>query len=86
MVVAQLAERSLPTPPTPEIRGSNPDIGNKIFKRNYLSIAIQKKKKIKKKRPGMVHLKKKLGNANNLTTLPGSSIERIRIEPLLARF
>ena len=39
VVVAQLAEQSLPTP---EIRGSNPDIGNKIFERNYLSIAIQK--------------------------------------------
>ena len=29
VVVAQLAERSLPTP---DIRGSNPDIDNKIFK------------------------------------------------------
>ena len=38
MVVAQLAERSLPKP---EIPSSNPDNGNKIFERNYLSIAIQ---------------------------------------------
>ena len=54
VVVAQLAERSLPTP---EIRGLNPDIGN-ILNIFYLSIAIQKRRKIKKKRPGMAHLKK----------------------------
>ena len=42
VVVAQLAERLLPTP---EIRGSNPDIGNKIFESHYLSIAIQKRRK-----------------------------------------
>ena len=29
VVVAQLAERSVPTP---EIRGSNPNIGNKLFR------------------------------------------------------
>ena len=52
VVVAQLVERSLPTP---EIRGSNPNIG-KI----YLPIVIKlKKTKIKKKRPGMAHLSKK---------------------------
>ena len=43
VVVAQLAERSLPTQ---EIRGSNPDIGNiSNFKHIYLSIAIQKRRK-----------------------------------------
>ena len=42
VVVAQLAEQSLPTP---EIRGLNPNMGNKIFKRNYLSIATQKRLK-----------------------------------------
>ena len=35
--VAKFAERSLRTP---EVRGSNPDIGNKIFECNYLSIVI----------------------------------------------
>ena len=41
VVVAQLAERSLPTP---EICGSNPNIGKHkfVFKRNYLSIATKK--------------------------------------------
>ena len=44
VVVVQLAERSLPTP---EIRGSNPNIGNDkfVFERNYLSIATQKRQK-----------------------------------------
>ena len=42
VVVAQLAEQLLLTP---EIRGSNPDISIKIFKRNYLSIVIQKRGK-----------------------------------------
>ena len=46
MAAVQLAEWSLPTP---EIRGSNPDIGNKILKRSYLSIAIQKKTKKRNK-------------------------------------
>ena len=44
MVVAQLAEWSLPTP---EIRGSNP-ISRKnrfVIERNYLSIATQKRRK-----------------------------------------
>ena len=48
VVVTQFAERSLLTP---EVRGSNPDIG-KILPTNC-SI---KKTKIKKKRPGMAHL------------------------------
>ena len=48
MVVAQLVERSLPTP---EIGGSNPDIG-KVLSTN----CTLEKTKIKKKRPGMAHL------------------------------
>ena len=52
MVVAQLAERSLPTP---EICGSNPDIGNVLFGM-YLSVdCYPEKMKIKRKRPGMAH-------------------------------
>ena len=48
VVVAQLVERSLPTP---EILGSNPDIG-KMLSTN----CTIEKKKIKKKRPRMAHL------------------------------
>ena len=42
VVVAQLAERSLPIP---EIRGSNPNITSDkfVFEQNYLSIATQKR-------------------------------------------
>ena len=38
------------------IRGSNPNMGNDkfVFERYYLLIAIQKKTKTKKKRPGTV--------------------------------
>ena len=50
VVMAQLEERSLPTP---EIRGSIPDIGNFLS-----SNCTIEKTKIKKKRPGMAHLKK----------------------------
>ena len=54
VVVAQLAERLLPTP---DIRSSNPDIGNEIFW-TYLSVnCYPEKTKIKKNRPGMAHLK-----------------------------
>ena len=44
MVVAQLAEWSLPTP---EIRGLNPNSCKNRFviERNYLSIATQKRRK-----------------------------------------
>ena len=52
MVVAQLVERSLPTP---EICGSNPDIG----KVSPTNCALEKTK-IKKKRPGMATLSKKV--------------------------
>ena len=53
VVVAQLAEWSLPTP---EIRGSNPDISNKNFKSVN---CYPEKSKIKKKRPGMAQFNKK---------------------------
>ena len=48
VVVAQLVERSLPTP---ENHGSNSDMG-KIVSTN----CTIKKTKIKKKKPGMAHL------------------------------
>ena len=48
VIVAQLVKRSLPTP---EIRGSNPDIGE-ILSTN----CTLQKTKIKKKRQGMAHL------------------------------
>ena len=51
VVVAQLAEQLLPTP---EIRGSNQDIGKVLS--TYSTI---EKTKIKNKWPGMAHLKKK---------------------------
>ena len=54
MVVAQLVEQSLLTP---EIRGSNPDI-DKILSTNC---SIESTK-IKKKKPGMVHLTKSIIN------------------------
>ena len=50
MVVAQLVERS---PLTPEICGSNPDIGKILF-----TNCTREKTERKKKRPGMAHLKK----------------------------
>ena len=54
--VAQMVERSLPTP---EIRSSNPVISI-ILSSNCLI----EKMKIKKKRPGMAHLKKPHANDN----------------------
>ena len=54
VVVAQLVERSFPTP---EIHGSIPDIGKFLS-----SNCTIEKTKIKKKRPGMAHLKKELKN------------------------
>ena len=50
VVVAQLVEQSLPAP---EIHGSIPDIGKFLS-----SNCTIEKTKIKKKRPGMAHLKK----------------------------
>ena len=41
VVVAQLAERSLMTP---EIRSSNPDIGNKIFQMQLIICQLQSRK------------------------------------------
>ena len=52
MVVAQLVEQLLPTP---EIRGLNPNIGIVLFSNCKLQI---ENTKIKKKRPGMAHVKK----------------------------
>ena len=54
MVVAQLAERSLPTL---DIRGSNPDI-DKILSSN----CTKEKREIKKRRQGMAHIYEKLCN------------------------
>ena len=54
VVVAQLVER---LPPTLEIRGSNPVIG-KTFIKHLFTVNCVEKTKIKKKRPGMAHLKK----------------------------
>ena len=54
VVVAQLAERSLPTP---EVRGSNPVLG-KIYIEHCLLSTVLKRQEIKKKMPGMAHLKK----------------------------
>ena len=50
VVVAQLVEQLLPTP---DIRGSNPDMGKILSTKCTLE-----KTKIKKKRPGMSHLQK----------------------------
>ena len=49
MVVAQLVERS---PPTPKIRSSNPDIGKILSTKCEIE-----KTKIKKKKPGMAFKK-----------------------------
>ena len=54
VVVAQLVERSLPTP---EIHGWNPIIGKVLFTKLSTNCFIEKAE-IKKKRPGMAHLKK----------------------------
>ena len=55
MVVAQLAELSLPTP---EIRDSNADISNEIFQMCLSIHYFPENTKIKKKRPRTAHLKK----------------------------
>ena len=54
--VAQLVERSLPTP---EVRSSNPVIG-KLLNRTFYQFTVIcfEKTKIKKKRPGMAHFLK----------------------------
>ena len=53
VVVAQLVERSLLTP---EVRGSNPVIGNNLYW--IFSVNCIEKTKIKKKRPGLAHFLK----------------------------
>ena len=53
MVVAQLAERSLPTP---EIRGSNPDIGN--ISNIFICQLLSRKDENKEKEAGNGPLKK----------------------------
>ena len=56
MVVAQLVEQSLLIP---EVRGSNSVMGKNYIEHLFTVTCIEKKK-IKKKRPGMVHLKNKV--------------------------
>ena len=69
-VVAQLVEQSLPTP---EIRGSNPVIGNLLYWSFIclLSTVPIEKKKIKKKRPGMAHFIKKQTRMKKLIKFAG---------------
>ena len=55
MVVVQLVERSLPTP---EIRGSNPDISN-FFISCIKTIGNEKTKK----KPGMAQLETRIGHS-----------------------
>ena len=52
--MAQLAEQLLPTP---EICGSNPDISNEIFPTYLYVNCFPEETKMKKKKPGMAHLK-----------------------------
>ena len=62
MVVAQLVERLLPMP---EVRSSNPFIGKKLYLYGtfvYCQLCVEKTK-VKKKRPGMAHFKKRCGEA-----------------------
>ena len=54
MIVAQLVERLLPIP---EVRGSSPVIGKKLYR--IFTVNCVEKTKIKKKRPGMAHFLKK---------------------------
>ena len=56
--VAQLVEQSLPIP---EVRGSNPVIGKIYLYIEHLFTVncVLKRRKIKKKRPGMAHFFKK---------------------------
>ena len=56
VVVAQLAERPLPTP---EIRGSNPDIGNKLL-RMHICQLLSRKDENKEKEARNGPIKKKL--------------------------
>ena len=60
VVVAQLVERSLPTP---EVRGSKPVIG-KFYMEHLLSTATKRRKE-KKKRPRKSHLKNQIAVLQN---------------------
>ena len=54
VVVAQLVERFLPTA---EVRGSNPVLGKLLCTEHLFTVNCIEKTKIKKKMPGMAHLK-----------------------------
>ena len=74
VVVAQLVERSLPTP---EVRGSNPVIG-KLLYIIFVYCQCKEKTKIMKKRPEMAHLKKfKLNIVNQFVHLKQETINGI---------
>ena len=60
VLVAQLVERSLLIP---EVHGSNPVIG-KIYIEHLFTVNSIEKTKIKKKRPGMAHLKNKVNQSH----------------------
>ena len=66
MVLAQLAEQSLPTP---ELCSSKPNIGNLLFGMYLSANCYQEKTKINKKRLGMAHLKKTFLNLLHLKKL-----------------
>ena len=59
VVVAQWVEQSLPIP---EVCSSNPVIC-KIYIENFFTVNCIEKMKIKKKRPGMAHLKNNIGTS-----------------------
>ena len=61
LVVAQLVERSLPSP---EVRGLNPVNGKIYFEHLLSTVNCIEEKKIKKKRPEMAHLKKLIFASN----------------------
>ena len=54
VVEAQLVERSLPTS---EVHGLNPVIGKLLYRTFCLLSTVLKRQKLKKKRPGITHLK-----------------------------
>ena len=67
--MAQLVERSLPIP---EVRGSNPVIGKNLFiyiEHFFTVNCVLEKAKIKKKRPGMAHLKQTNKRCKRLHTI-----------------
>ena len=64
MVVTQLVERLLPTP---EVRGSNPVIGKKLY--CMFTVNCIEKTKIKKKRLRLAHLKKSFSRSEVTNTI-----------------